>query len=59
MSVYEQVVVEQQGKPLNELPWSTRAKGADLMQRIALSAVIERFEQMRQRELPLTTRPGH
>ncbi|QQD20382.1 ADP-heptose--LPS heptosyltransferase I [Oceanospirillaceae bacterium ASx5O] len=52
VSVYEQVVVEQQGKPLNELPWSTRAKGAELMQRIPLSAVIERFEQMRQRELP-------
>ncbi len=46
VSVYEQHVTQQQGKALNQLAWSTRAKGADLMQDIALSVVIERFEHM-------------
>lgn len=46
VSVYEQFVTQQQGKPLDQLPWSTRAKGDDLMQAITLEAVIERFEQM-------------
>ena len=31
---------------VSQLPWSTRAKGTDLMQAITLEAVIERFEQM-------------
>ncbi|WP_217511458.1 glycosyltransferase family 9 protein [Vibrio metschnikovii] len=46
VSVYEDNVTKQQGKPLNELAWSTRAKGADLMQQITVSVVIERFEHM-------------
>ncbi|MGC9422544.1 glycosyltransferase family 9 protein [Vibrio sp.] len=46
VSVYEDNVTKQQGKPLTELAWSTRAKGADLMQGIATSVVIERFEHM-------------
>lgn len=46
VSVYEDNVTKQQAKPLNELAWSTRAKGADLMQQITVSVVIERFEHM-------------
>ncbi|WP_217532935.1 glycosyltransferase family 9 protein [Vibrio metschnikovii] len=46
VSVYEDNVTKQQGKPLSELAWSTRAKGADLMQQITVSIVIERFEHM-------------
>lgn len=46
VSVYEKNVTEQQGKPLHELAWSTRAKGADLMQQISLAEVIKAFERM-------------
>ncbi|EKO3572806.1 MAG: glycosyltransferase family 9 protein [Vibrio metschnikovii] len=46
VSVYEDNVTKQQAKPLSELAWSTRAKGADLMQQITVSVVIERFEHM-------------
>lgn len=43
VSVYEQFVTQQQGKPLDQLPWSTRAKGDNLMQAITLQAVIDAF----------------
>ena len=46
VSVYERCVEEQQGKPLAELPWSTRAKGSDLMAGIALEQVTARFDDM-------------
>lgn len=46
VSVYEHFVEAQQGKPLAQLAWSTRAKGSDLMQAIELETVVQRFDQM-------------
>ncbi|MCE7597022.1 glycosyltransferase family 9 protein [Vibrio fluvialis] len=46
VSVYEPFVTKQQGKPLELLAWSTRAKGTDLMQAISLDAVITTFDRM-------------
>lgn len=47
VSVYEKMVTQQQGKPLNQLPWSTRANGTDLMAEIDVPSVIETFDRMR------------
>lgn len=44
-SVYEKVVQEQHGKPASELPWGTRVKGQDLMSKITLEEVIEKFDR--------------
>lgn len=49
VSVYEQAVTQQQGKPLAELAWSTRAKGTDLMQAITVDAVINQFDRIMSR----------
>lgn len=46
VSVYEQVVVEQQGKALEQLSWSTRAKGADLMARIPVERVLAKLDEL-------------
>jgi len=46
VSVYEQHVQEQHGKPLNELPWSARAKGEHIMADIKTEAVIELFNAL-------------
>ncbi|MGO1191259.1 glycosyltransferase family 9 protein [Vibrio casei] len=42
-SAYEECIFEQYGKPSSALSWGTRAKGQDLMQKIHLDTVIERF----------------
>ncbi|RBQ30331.1 ADP-heptose--LPS heptosyltransferase I, partial [Arcobacter sp. FW59] len=39
VSVYQQHVEAQQGKPVADLPWGTRAKGDDLMKDITLDMV--------------------
>ncbi|MGR6980658.1 glycosyltransferase family 9 protein [Testudinibacter sp. P27/CKL/0425] len=44
VSVYEQNIQAQYGKPSSELPWATRAKGKDLMQQIQVEDVIRQIE---------------
>lgn len=46
VSVYEQAVEQQQGKPASELAWSTRAKGTELMAEITVQAVRARLDKM-------------
>ncbi len=46
ISVYEKHVQEQHKKPLNELPWSARAKGAHIMADISVAQVIEMFNKI-------------
>ncbi|RJG49552.1 glycosyltransferase family 9 protein [Motilimonas pumila] len=45
VSVYEQHVEAQHGKPITELPWATRVKGEHIMQDISLEAVISKLGQ--------------
>jgi heptosyltransferase I len=49
ISVYEKHVQEQHKKPLNELSWSTRAKGAHIMADIRVEQVIEMFNKLTQK----------
>ena len=49
ISVYEKHVQEQHGKPLSELPWSARAKGAHIMAEISTEQVIDIFNKITQR----------
>ncbi|CAH0528970.1 glycosyltransferase family 9 protein [Vibrio hippocampi] len=44
VSVYDQVVQEQYGKPVSELKWATRVKGKNLMERITLDQVQKTFD---------------
>jgi heptosyltransferase I len=46
ISVYEQHVQAQHGKPLNELPWSARAKGDKLMADITTEQVLTMFDKL-------------
>ncbi len=46
VSVYDEVIQEQKGKPWNELSWGTRAKGKDLMKRILLQAVTQKCDEL-------------
>lgn len=46
VSIYEACVTKQQGKPIEQLAWSTRAKGEALMQDISVSSVINAFTRM-------------
>lgn len=46
VSVYEQAVEQQQGKPADTLPWSTRAKGEHLMANISLEQVQEKIDYL-------------
>lgn len=46
ISVYEKHVQEQHKKPLNELPWSARAKGAHIMADISVAQVIALFDKI-------------
>jgi len=46
VSVYEQHVQEQHGKSVDELPWSTRAKGEHIMKDISVEQVIAQFERL-------------
>ena len=46
VTVYEKHVHEQHKKPLQDLPWSARAKGDHIMQDISTEQVIEQFNQL-------------
>ncbi|OEF29477.1 glycosyltransferase family 9 protein [Vibrio rumoiensis] len=48
VSVYDNCVLQQYGKPVSELPWGTRVKGSDLMQQISLESVIQQFDKLSQ-----------
>jgi heptosyltransferase I len=45
VSVYQQHVEAQQGKPVKDLPWGTRAKGDDLMKDITLDMVKQTLDK--------------
>lgn len=45
VSVYQQHVEAQQGKPVADLPWGTRAKGDDLMKDITLEMVKQQLDK--------------
>lgn len=51
ISVYDEAVLAQYGKPWNELPWATRAKGDNLMQQISVETVKQKILETLQ--LPL------
>lgn len=46
ISVYEDCIHQQYGKPSSELPWGARVKGHDLMERITLPSVIQQFQSI-------------
>jgi len=46
VSVYDEVIEEQKGKAWDQLPWGTRAKGSDLMQRISVPMVWEKIARL-------------
>lgn len=48
VSVYAQFAQEQHGKPAERLPWSSRVKGAHVMDSITLEAVQQSFEHLLQ-----------
>ncbi|MCF7355387.1 glycosyltransferase family 9 protein [Vibrio sp. CK2-1] len=43
VSVYEECLLEQYGKPSSELPWGIRVKGDKLMEKVSLQSVIEQL----------------
>lgn len=46
VSVYDEVIQEQKGKPWTELSWGARAKGAELMSTIEVAAVCQKIESV-------------
>ncbi len=46
VSVYDDCILQQKGKPWTALPWGARAKGNDLMEKITLDAVIEQVDEL-------------
>ncbi len=46
VSVYETFAEQQHGKPIEQLAWSTRVKGAHIMEAITLDAVIQAFHRL-------------
>ncbi|TKB47594.1 glycosyltransferase family 9 protein [Ferrimonas sediminicola] len=46
VSAYQAHVETQQGKPLAEIPWGTRAKGQELMHAIEVDAVIAKVDAL-------------
>ncbi|QIM65084.1 glycosyltransferase family 9 protein [Frederiksenia canicola] len=42
ISVYDQAILEQYGRSWEQLPWATRAKGEELMQRISVEQVQQK-----------------
>ncbi|WP_268406144.1 glycosyltransferase family 9 protein [Alteromonas sp. a30] len=46
VSVYDDVIAQQKGKPWMQLPWGTRAKGKELMQKITLDAVKDKIDNI-------------
>lgn len=45
-SVYDELAIEQFGKPWQDLKWGKRVKGKSLMQKISLEAVINKLNQV-------------
>jgi heptosyltransferase I len=43
---YDRSVQQQTGRSWRELPWGTRARGADLMSAIRVSEVVEKFDRI-------------
>lgn len=50
VSVYQKHVEEQQGKPVKELSWGTRAKGDSLMQDISLDMVKQSLDSVLEKQ---------
>ncbi|WP_235836246.1 glycosyltransferase family 9 protein [Agarivorans sp. Toyoura001] len=50
VSVWQQLIEKEQGKPANQLSWRSRVKDANAMQHITLDAVIEMFEIIKQEQ---------
>ncbi|WP_439146025.1 glycosyltransferase family 9 protein [Vibrio sp.] len=48
VSVYKLHAEKQHGKPMSELPWSTRVKGNDIMADISVESVVQSFKQITQ-----------
>jgi heptosyltransferase I len=46
VSVYDEIVKEQKGKPWQQLNWGVRVKGEDLMARITIDQVIEQLVRL-------------
>lgn len=46
VSVYEECVLAQYGKPISELPWATRVKGKNVMDKISLSVVLDKLNSV-------------
>lgn len=46
VSVYEKFIVQQHGKTIDTLPWSTRVKGDHIMKEISVNAVISAFDRI-------------
>lgn len=49
VSVYDQAILAQYGKPWQQLPWATRAKGENLMANISVEAVKQKVLETLQR----------
>ena len=50
IDAYSQHIRQQTGKPANQLPWGTRAKGEDLMTAITVKQVIECFNALARKQ---------
>ncbi|WP_372882175.1 glycosyltransferase family 9 protein [Psychromonas sp.] len=46
VSVYEQLITEQTGKAVDELPWRARVKNINAMQQISVESVIAMFDRI-------------
>ena len=46
VSVYEENVQKEQGKPSNELPWATKLKGKNLMAEIQVEQVVAQMRAL-------------
>lgn len=46
VSVYEQAILAQYGKPWQQLPWATRAKGDNLMAQISMAEVKQKIVEV-------------
>lgn len=51
VSVYDEVIEQQQGKPWHALPWGVRAKGSELMSLITVAMVQNKIDQLLARNL--------
>jgi heptosyltransferase I len=51
VSVWQQLIEQEQGKPAEQLSWRSRVKDPKAMQHITLDAVIEMFELIKKEQL--------